>query len=239
MKQVYFAFLLGALVCVIGASVAFAEDYTVTITVDGEPVTLTISTGQDELVIDSETVGVVVNSIEPLAVPTSPSTSPSITSSTASVNSPTLIPTASPTLPITNTSPIDKVAMLKYGNAVAIWAESFGSALTEIEILLISADKTPSLLRMDTWKAQMVLRLAVAKGIGNDLRSIYVPPSLLSTHEALVEVVNHLEHTIDLLAQGLGEVNVQQLEKGMNEMKAGNAALNRAALLIEQMQNQR
>lgn len=64
MRKIFAPLLLALFLCITGADVALAEDYTVTITVDGKPITITISTANDGIDVTSDTDGVEIGAIK-------------------------------------------------------------------------------------------------------------------------------------------------------------------------------
>lgn len=69
MRRLVFALLVGVLLHLAGVSTALAEEYTVKLTVDGKPVTLTVSIDTDGLAVNPDTPSVRIIAVEQIKLP--------------------------------------------------------------------------------------------------------------------------------------------------------------------------
>lgn len=169
---------------------------------------------------------------QPVMQPVVPTAAPVIMQATATpiIVQPTITSVSTPT-------ESEKVAIGVYiANIVSI-SDSYVSAFNQIAILFDLVESNPSIVLTDSWRTQVALQLALIKIAGDNVRSLQVPAVMQPVHKTLLTGVGHYDAATVLVAEGIAEFDIQKLEQADQQMSAGNAAVNAASKLLEQIKN--
>jgi len=112
---------------------------------------------------------------------------------------------------------------------------NLGQALSDISDDSGAVGDNPSLILDDAWKIKAATHLAAIKIACQNIRDLAAPPRYAAVHSEMLTAAGYFENTCDLYAAGVDELSSAKLNQAIEELSKGNAAVQRATTLINQI----
>ena len=135
---------------------------------------------------------------------------------------------------ITTPTANEEAIVAIYVDGVVSIANTYGSAFDQIGDLFTAAGSTPTLILTDDWKIQVAVQLALLQAAGNDVRNLQAPPSMQPVQEAFLKAARYYDSATVLIAEGIDDLDAQKLSQAIEQMEAGNQAIDTASSLAKQ-----
>lgn len=117
-------------------------------------------------------------------------------------------PTNTPKLPPTLT-PLEERYVQQFGEILLDLSDAI---LTGADLMTCAQDD-PSLILDSEWQIQLAVSLAATKACDQRFRDLQAPSRFRSCHESILRAADNYDLSADLIAEGIGELDIAKIER--------------------------
>ncbi|MBX3010212.1 MAG: SH3 domain-containing protein [Caldilineaceae bacterium] len=137
----------------------------------------------------------------------------------APLSTPTPVPTATVVLGVRENLYIIRVDGI---------VDGYDFTLSKIDELITQASSDTSMLQDRAWIVEMTTAITLLRSTSDEVRALVAPPLFSDAHAELVNAATSFTTAADLLAEGVDQLNTDQLDAAFAEITIGTSLLTRA-----------
>lgn len=147
---------------------------------------------------------------------------------TALMPTPTSAPTAVPAATTSFTA--DEQSYVAWLNTLT---QSYTQAFQTFSDQFTAAGETPALITTEAWQTETATAIVIIQTLSRSVREKVAPPRFAAIHAELTNAANHYDQAMDLVVEGLANLDEEKLTAAQTNMLEGNDAIKRATAALQ------